>query len=381
VIPPGLRAVSIAGIARRLDRPLLAVVPGERVAEELFDDVSLFSDKVWHLPAWGTLPFEHVSPNQVTMAHRCEALHRLSIGDAGTIIVASVRAATQRLSSSAFGPVIIEAGTDHGFEKLVAELTVHGYHRTDRVEARGEYAVRGGIIDVFPAQGTVPYRVEFWGDEIDEIRTFRVGSQRSVDLAGRVEMFPARELRPDEGVRARAAALMADQPWAAETWDRITAGLTFQGLESWLPWLAEKRSTFDIDSSRYTIVFDPVQARARSEELRREEADLAATLAPTWGSGAPEAHDHPSLYLEFDDGPFVEAPPVAAGPGDVAIEMRGLDAIAGDAESIAGALQHWQGRGVEIVVAMDGTGAADRISRLLGEAGHALPVREQVDRV
>ncbi len=175
VVPPGTRAVSIAGIARRLDRPLLAVVPGERIAEELFDDVSLFSDKVWHLPAWGTLPFEHVSPNQVTMAHRCEALHRLSIGGAGTIIVASVRAATQRLSSSEFGPIVIEAGTDHGFERLVAELTVHGYHRTDRVEARGEYAVRGGIVDVFPAQGTVPYRIEFWGDEIDEIRTVRVG--------------------------------------------------------------------------------------------------------------------------------------------------------------------------------------------------------------
>jgi transcription-repair coupling factor (superfamily II helicase) len=381
VVPPGMRALSIAGIAEHVETPVLAIVPGERVAEELYDDIALFSDAAWHLPAWGTLPFEHVSPNVVTMAHRAEALHQMENGGAGTIIVASVRAATQRLSPSTFSPVVVVSGADHGFDRLIAELTVHGYHRTDRVESRGEYAVRGGIIDVFPAQSTEAYRIEFWGDEVDEIRNFGIGSQRSVDLADRVEMFPARELRPDAGVRAKAEQLLTEQPWAAETWDRIAAGLSFQGLESWLPWMADERSTLDIDVPRYTVVFDPVQAHARSEELRGEEADLAATLAPTWGSGAPEPDDHPALYLEFVADGYVEAPPAAAGPRDETVEMRGLDAIAGDAESIAGALQHWQGRGVEIVVAMDGAGAAERISRLLGEAGHALPVRRQLAAV
>ncbi|MCP4303938.1 MAG: transcription-repair coupling factor, partial [bacterium] len=378
VVPPGIRALSIAGIAEHVPTPVLAIVPGERVAEELYDDVALFSDTVWHLPAWGTLPFEHVSPNVVTMAHRAEALHQMENGGAGTIIVASVRAATQRLSPSTFAPVVIVSGTDHGFDRLIAELTVHGYHRTDRVESRGEYAVRGGIVDVFPAQGTEAYRIEFWGDEVDEIRNFGIGSQRSVDLVERVEVFPARELRPDSGVRAKAERLLTDQPWAAETWDRIAAGLSFQGLESWLPWMADERSTFDIDVPRFTVVFDPVQAHARSEELRGEEADLAATLAPTWGGGAPEPDDHPALYLQFVADGYVAAPPAAAGPGDEIVEMRGLDAIAGDAESIANALQHWQGRGVEIVVAMDGAGAAERIARLIGEEGHALPVRRQL---
>ncbi|MCP3996051.1 MAG: transcription-repair coupling factor [bacterium] len=368
-------------MATHLDRPLFAVVPGERAAEELYDDVALFTDTVWQMPAWGTLPFEHVSPNQVTMAHRAEALFQLQNGAPGTIIVASVRAATQRLSPSTFDPIVIEGGSDHGFERLVAELTVHGYHRTDRVEARGEYAVRGGIIDIFPAQGNTAYRVEFWGDEVDEIRTFTVGSQRSVDAVRSIDVFPARELRPDPVVREKAEELRAQQPWAEETWDRIAAGLTFQGIESWLPWMADERSALDLETNRYTVVFDPVRAQARSEELRKEEADLAATLAPTWGSGAPEPDDHPVLFLPFTEGPFVEAPPAAAGPGDEIVEMRGLDATAGDADSIAGALAHWQGRGVEIVVAMDGVGAAQRISRLLAEAGHALPVREALTKV
>ncbi|MDJ0953115.1 MAG: transcription-repair coupling factor [Acidimicrobiia bacterium] len=381
VIPPGLRALALAGIARHLDKPLLAVVPGERAAEELFDDVSLFTDSVWQLPAWGTLPFEHVSPNQATMAHRAEAVYRLQTGGPGTVIVASVRAATQRLSPSTFEPILIESGAEHGFDRLVAELTVHGYHRTDRVEARGEYAVRGGIVDIFPAQGDDAYRVEFWGDEVDEIRTFAIGSQRSVEKVPSIAVFPARELRPDPGVRARAEELMGEQAWAAETWDRIIAGVTFQGIESWLPWLAEERCTLDLEADRYTVLFDPVQAHARSEELRKEEADLAATLAPTWGTGAPKPDDHPTLFLQLRQQIYVEAPPAAAGPGDEVVEMRGLDAIPGDAESIAAALQHWQGRDVEIVVAMDGTGAAQRISRLLAEAGHAVPVAERLDEV
>lgn len=381
VVPPALRAVTLAGISQHLDRPLLAVVPGERTAEELYDDTMLFTKTVWQLPAWGTLPFEHVSPNQATMAHRAEALHRLASGEPGTIVIASVRAATQRLSACGFSPVVIKAGDDHGFDRLVAELTVHGYHRTDRVEARGEYAVRGGIIDVFPAQGDDAYRVEFWGDEVDEIRSFRVGSQRSIETIEQVEVFPARELRPDAVVRERAAELLSEQPWAVETWDRIAAGITFQGLESWLPWLSEERSVFDLTRRRYTVVFDPVQAGARSEELQREEADLAATLAPTWGSGAPEAQEHPTLFLPFADDRYVAVPPAAAGPGDTGIEIRSIDAVPGDADSIAAGLRHWQGRDVEIVVAMDGAGAADRIARLLAQAGHALPVRDGLDRL
>jgi len=381
VIPPGLRALSLAGIAARLDRPLLAVVPGERTAEELFDDVLLFSESAWQLPAWGTLPFEHVSPNQVTMARRAEALYRLEHGGPGTVIVASVRAAIQRLGPSTVGPIVITAGRGHGFDHLVAELTVHGYHRTDRVEARGEYAIRGGIIDVFPAQADDACRIEFWGDDIDEIRTFAIGSQRSMEETESVEIFPARELRPDAGVRATAEQLLRDHPWASETWERIAAGITFQGLESWLPWFSDPVSTLDADADRYTIVFDPVRARARSEELRKEEADLAAALAPTWGTGAPDADDHPMLFMQFPETTFVEAPPVAAGPGDDAVGVRGLDAIAGDADSVAAALGHWQGRGVEIIVAMDGAGAAQRIARLLAEAGHAMPVRDHIDKL
>ncbi len=381
VVPAALRAITAAGIAARLDRPLVAVVPGERAAEELVDDLALFSDDVVPLPAWGTLPFEHVSPNVATMAHRNEARYRLGSATPGTIVVGSVRAVTQRLGASSPDPVVVTAGTEQPFGELVERLAAAGYHRTDRVETRGEFAVRGGIIDLFPAHGESPFRVEFWGDEVDSIRRFAVGSQRSIEEVTEVAAFPARELRPDPVVRRRAEELAGTQPWALSTWDRIAAGVHFQGIESWLPWLAPERTLLDEAGGALVLLFDPVQSRARSEELQREEADLAATLAPTWGESAPSAGEHPALYLPLRDEGAVEAPPAAAGPGDATLELRGLDAVPADADSLVAALRRWQERDVPIVVAMDGDAAATRVQRALAGAGYDLALRRELGAV
>ncbi len=385
VVPPSLRAFTTAGIAAYAEGPVLAIVPGERDAGELVDDLELFRDDVFALPAWETLPFEHVSPNVATMAHRAEARHELRRGRMGTVVVASVRAATQRLSPSPVNPIRVAAGDEVDRDELIALLAGYGYHRTDRVESRGEFAVRGGIVDVYPAQGDRPARIDFWGDEVEEVRAFEIGSQRSVEPLPHLRAFPAREFRPDPPVREQAAAFLETEPWAAATWDRMAEGVLFAGMESWLPWLAPPRTVVDeAPEGTSVVLFDPVRARDRSRELVKEEAELAAALAPTWGHGAPEAGDHPPLYLELDEATegcvLLESPPQAAGPGDPALEVRGLDAVPGDPDSVARALGQWQRRDVDVVVAMDGEPAADRVARLLGEAGLDLARREALDR-
>ncbi len=284
-MPPSLRAVVLAGMARDAAGPILAVVPGERDAEDLVDDLDLFIDSAVLLPAWGTLPFEHISPNVSTMAARCEARHRLTSGEPGLVVVASVRAAIQRVSPTRVAPIAIELGEEHDFDALLADLVVAGYVRTDRVEARGEFAVRGGILDIAPAQGTTPVRVEFWGDEVSEMRTFSTSTQRSTDHVVSFVAYPAREVVPDADIRAAAGELAVAEPWAAATWDRIVDGFLFPGVESWLPWLTGERSVFGEADGATIVVFDEAQAAARSDELVREEEDLAAALASTWGQG------------------------------------------------------------------------------------------------
>jgi transcription-repair coupling factor (superfamily II helicase) len=378
VVPPPLRAVSLAGMARHLDRPVFAVLASERDAEDLVDDVALFTDRVVLLPAWETLPFEHISPNVVTMAQRARARHSIQAGGSGTIVIASVRAAIQRVSPSPVVPLSVRAGTEVDFDGLIESLAAAGYHRTDRVEARGEFAVRGGLIDVYPADADHPVRAEFWGDEVDEIRSFAVASQRSIETLDHFEAYPARELRPGGRIADRARELAMEEPWAAATWDRLGAGLTFQGMESWLPWLAPRRSAIDEAGDAALVVFDPVQAEARSGELVTEEAELAEALAGTWGADAPAAGDHPALYLDLGDQidarSHLAAPPAPAGPHDVGLEVRGLDATPGDPESIAKAVNLWSEREVAVIIAMDGEPAANRVAGLLAEAGAGLPV-------
>ncbi len=384
-VPPALRALLLAAMAGDDERPILAVVPGEHEAEDLVDDLALFHDGALLLPAWGTLPFEHISPNVGTMAARAEARHRLAGAEPATVVVASVRAAIQRVSPSRVTPVVLAAGVEVDFDGVLDELAAMGYTRTDRVEAPGEVAVRGGIIDLFPAQGDTPHRVEFWGDEVTDIRTFATANQRARQSVASVTAYPARELMPDPGVVATAEELLAGEPWAASTWDRVAAGVTFPGLESWLPWLAPERSVIDEAPAARLVVFDAVQAGARATELRTEEEDLAAALAGTWGESAPPAGEHPLLYLPLDRAlathPHVEAPPSPSRPGEEAYTIRGFDAVAGDPGSVGTAITRWKQRGVDVVIAMDGDAAADRVARLLGEAGYPIPKLGSLDEV
>ncbi|GMR02653.1 MAG: transcription-repair coupling factor [Acidimicrobiia bacterium] len=381
-MPPSARAILLAAMSRSVDEPVLAVVAGEREAEELTEDVALFTPDVIQLPAWETLPFEHVSPNVVTMAKRIEARHAL-VGSGGFVVVASVRAVTQRVSPTTTEPLRFNQGETYVFDQVVAHLVDLGYRRTDRAEVRGDMAVRGGIVDVFPPNADLAVRLDFWGDTLDGIRSYSPSTQRSEEQLDTVDVFPAREVILDVNVRARADRLRSDAPWAVDRWDRMAEGVTFQGMESWLPWLAPPRTVLD-ESRGPVVVFDPFRCGDRAEDLITEEFDLAAALSTTWGSDAPGAGAYPPLYLPFNidaiDFRVLEAPPQPAGPGDDGYEIRTLDAVAGDPESVAAAINRWKTRSVEIVVAMDGMAAAQRVASVLTEHGVDLPVVDRLEK-
>ena len=378
VVAPGAQAFAIAGLVRKAEAPTLVIVPGEREAEELSDDLSLFVERVHFMPAWEILPFEHISPNASTMARRSAARHQLTHGDAGSVVVASVRAAIQRSSPSDPRPVVVRQGDEVEVMELVSQLISMGYQRTDRVEGRGELAVRGGIVDVFPAHGHEPVRVDFWGDTVEELRTFATGDQRSSDPVEVLEAYPAREFRVDsDEIAARARSLVSSDPWNASVWDRLAERQQFPGMESWMPWIADERSLFDdVPGQIPVIVTEPERARSRATDLAAEEAELAAALAPTWGQGAPEAGHHPPLFMdlatELDSRPTIELPALAASPGDEKLRVSSLDATPGDPESVAVGIQRLLGSGTAVVVAMDGESAAERVVRVLSENGLVL---------
>lgn len=379
-IPEPARAVTIAGLVGLSNRsPLVVVVPTANEAERLANDLGVFlgDDEVDLFPAWETLPFERVSPGIETMGRRLRTVWHL--GDparAPKVVVAPVRAVVQRLGDRVdhIDPVIVGPGDRIDPVDLVDRLVGLGYRREHQVEHRGEVAVRGSIVDVFPSTADVPVRIDLWGDEVDRLTEFAVADQRStIDLA-EVELFGCRELLLTDEMRERAGRLVASDPWGREQWERLSEGLTFDGMESWLPWLVETdRVLMDLlDADAQVLLVEPRRMRDRAGDLLAEEADLERALVRTWNA---EGRSFPQLYLPFDrlltetTAPVWTVTPVAEGPDVPTVAATGWDLATSDGSGVAQRISTLTADGFRVVVAADGVGTADRIERLLGELG------------
>ena len=188
--------------------PILVVTATGREAEDLAAALSEVIDgDVAVFPSWETLPHERLSPSSDTVGRRVEVLRRLATGDVRLrAIVASARAVMQPIPAGLgdIEPVELRAGDTADLTELVERLVTLGYERVDLVERRGQLAVRGGILDVFPPTSEHALRVEFWGDEVEEVRNFAVTDQRSLELADALCAHAVREVLLTPEVRARA---------------------------------------------------------------------------------------------------------------------------------------------------------------------------------
>jgi transcription-repair coupling factor (superfamily II helicase) len=382
--PEPVRAYTVAGLAHlSARRPLVVAVPTTAEAERLVHDLRAYvgSDEAVELfPAWETLPFERVSPNVETMGRRLRVMWRLRHPEhLPRAVVAPVRALAQRLGPHVeeVEPVVVRPGDRLDPIDLVERLVDAGYRREYQVEHRGEVARRGSIVDVFPSTVDGPVRIDLWGDEVDRLCRFSVADQRSTDDVAAVDLFPCRELLPTPEVRKRADRLVGEEPWGRDQWERLAEGMTFDGMESWLPWLTEgEHVLFDlVGPEGLVLLVEPRRMRDRATELLDEEAALASSLAQTWGAAPDRAW--PRLHLPFDRllahtrAPAWTVVNAAESPDTPAIEARGWEPVLGDPERLVRQVGGLLAQGYRLVVAADGEGSAARLSSLLADHGVA----------
>ena len=298
----------------------LVITATGREAEDLAASLKALEPtaEVIEFPSWETLPHERLSPSPETVGKRIRALRRLyelsaAKPDAASatlahpvFILASIRAVLQPIAAGLgeHQPVRLKQGNEYSLFELPLKLIDFAYERVDMVTRRGEFAVRGGILDVFPTTAEHAYRLEFFGDELEEIRMFSVADQRTLtgesatnaqaDEQGRVsaiEIYPARELLISPSVANKARQMQHEFPNISTMLAKVAEGIPVEGMESLAPVLVDKlvplASCLPQDATAILIAPEKAAARAASLVETNEEFLHAAWDAATEGAQAP----------------------------------------------------------------------------------------------
>ena len=387
------------GSAEVSGTPLLVVTATGREAEETALALRSYlpAEDVAVMPAWETLPHERLSPRADTVAQRLSVLRRLAHPEEGgaiRVLIVPVRALLAPVIAGLgeLEPVQLAPGLTVGLEETARRLEAAAYTRVDMVESRGEYAVRGGILDVFPPSEPRPVRVDFFGDEIDEVSSFAVADQRTIETLGAVTATACRELVLTDAVRERAAALVDAVPGAADMLEKISQGIAVEGMESLAPVLVEKMvPLLDLVGDRLTVLLEPERVRKRAEDLTATTTEFLAaawTSAASGGtvpvdlSAAAFAHlaEARALALSSNRG-WWSFTALAAGPETTRLDLSDPHTYRGELERAVADLGRLARQGWTVVVATDGPGPGRRMAQLLGDGDVPARIVDQLSEV
>src|SRR3954451_13401567 len=371
--PSALRPFVVKGLVDA-GRTVLAVAATAREAEDLVTSLGGLMDpsSVAYYPAWETLPHERLSPRSDTVGRRLAVLRRLRHPgtDASNgpvkVVIAPVRSILkpQVKGLADLEPVEFAVGDSADLDDVVRRLAGAAYSRVDLVEKRGEFAVRGGIVDVFPPTEEHPLRVEFWGNEVEEIRSFAVADQRTLEPATRLWAPPCRELLLTDEVRARAKQLGESHPQLLWLTERLADGQAVECMESLAPVLTDDMEMLVdlLPRETHVLVLDPERARSRAHDLvATSEEFLEASWAAAAGGGTAPIDLGAASYHSLGD---VRALSLQQGKAWWTLSPFGLDPEA-DGQHPAAPLRDALGEVVSAGVDVE-TGAVE---------SRALPVR------
>ncbi|HTB09391.1 MAG TPA: transcription-repair coupling factor, partial [Acidimicrobiales bacterium] len=366
---PSSYATPLALAALALEEEHLVAVVATSSDAELFYDALvawLGHHEVALWPGWDTHPLERVSPDSLVMAQRSLLRWRIQTGTAPRVIVASARSIAQILSPETVRePFVLTRGAEIDRDQFIEGLVSMGYRREQLVEHRAEIAVRGGIVDVWPAHADEPIRLDFFGDDIERLTIFDIATQRTTHDVDEVVIGPAREWLPGERTREHAEKLAQSAPWAQSTFDRIATGQLFDGMEGWMELFVSEPLTLldEIEGARIVVVETP-RVHARLEELLVEERELTDVVAATWRT----SDEVPLLHLDYDH-VLAERVGLAldAHAGTLDSPLASPPVVQGDASRIAAHVRGWA-KARRGVILTSSAGAIERMAdQLRGE--------------
>lgn len=377
----------------------VAITASGREAEILEGAMRAYlpAEQIAVFPSWETLPHERLSPRSDTVARRLLTLRRLAHPEEFEplrLLIMPVRALLQPITRGLgdLAPVRIRLHEDAPMEEVENALVNAAYTRVDMVERRGQFAVRGGILDVFPPTERHPIRVEFFGDTVDEIRTFSVGDQRSMEEREELYAPPCREILLTESVRTRARALISELPGATDMLDKIAAGIAPEGMESLTPVLVDGMdAVVDVlPATARLLIIEPERVDQRAESLiATTEEFLAAAWSAAAAGGTPPVQANAASFASvaatreaaltrgqawwtlggFSGNVASNGGTTKNDDAGAAVAAREPRKFLGKVDEALAAIGEQARRGVRQVLVVDGPGLARRYAEQLGELG------------
>jgi transcription-repair coupling factor (superfamily II helicase) len=357
----------VAALAEALEVPVMAVAPGPREAERLARGAAAFlgDEHVGHFPAWEALPGEGISPSPEIASRRAEAAYQVRRAKGPFVLAMPAVAAVQRLVPTVGEgePLRLQPGQELAPDALAEILVGLGYARTDLAMHRGDFALRGGILDVFPGTAARPIRLEFLGDEVERIREFSPSSQVSTGPVAAIVVYPVRELLPGADEQKRAtAAIPRHKGRFRDALERLSEGLFFEGMETAAPLLFDEMPVPAslLPPDAWIAVSAARRSLDRAATARRE----AEALAEATGWAGPPAVASPEEALGSRE--RVDLTEFAEG---IDLGVRGWDTLRGKAEQLATKAADLASEGYRVAVTAEGRGSLERAVEVLERAG------------
>jgi transcription-repair coupling factor (superfamily II helicase) len=366
------KALHLVLLRQAIDRPLLVVVDGNKQAEAMLELVNAFFDLLGSgrddgppqvIPALDVLPAQNLSPHSEIAEQRAIGLWRLATRP-GSITITPVGSALLRTESRDFYrqlAVSLKVKEEVSPEELIAHFRSIGYEQRDPVEMVGEYSMRGGILDVFPAEATHPVRIEFFGDEIDSMRRFDVETQRSVVKVSETHILPLIEYPKSLELFREISKHSGDR--------QAVPGQEFPGWEFWVP-LARPRthSIFSVARDSLIVWDEPEQIAGAAERLwkRLEDKEKRSQVEPDacffrYPELTEQAQHRPSISIRELD----VITPTSSSPLHVA--TRPSIAFHGNVQMAVAEGRNFTGQGGSVIFFAPSTGEVERMADILRE--------------
>jgi len=375
-----LRSFLVSSVFNELSQPMLVVVSNFEKSEKFANELSNFlpSFKIKQFPDWEILPHERMSPSKEISSKRIEILSQIKDGNP-VVVVAAVQTVMQNLpplDSLSLKLLKFKVGEEVDFCGLSAWLVEMGYERVPTVETKGDFSVRGGIVDIFSPNMDRPFRIEFYGDVIESIRSFDLLTQLSLSNEESLTVFSCNEISLNSSVRGKAISFLKRLPhkpaWLLEDMERLESCGHFEGVERYAPFLFDKlKNILDYFPPNGLVIFDEEKS-LEDEAIRFYEKQLAY-LNDSVSSGKFIKPPKP-YYLSFEK--IKEKLPkrlnlfsVQSSKKDVVAYFKSssIEPMFGQLDRLKELLGEFRNIGVSIIIAVKDVGRVERLTEILRE--------------